>query len=93
MRLFRKEVRPSEARAANAAFRADLRDGVFAMRALPEDVYARARQLASKWTAKLGTRSLDIIHVAAAIGLRANVLHTFDARQRTLAEAVKLIVS
>jgi predicted nucleic acid-binding protein len=93
LRLFRREVRLSEARAANAAFRTDLRDGVFAIRALPEDVYARARQLASKWSAKLGTRSLDIMHVAAAIGLRANVLHSFDARQRTLAEAVKLKIS
>src|SRR5262249_4499063 len=82
LRLFRNAVRPSEARAASAAFRADLRDGVFAMLALPKDVYARARQLASKWSAKLGTRSLDILHVAAAIGLRAKVLHTFDAGQR-----------
>jgi predicted nucleic acid-binding protein len=93
LRLFRREVRLSEARAANAAFRTDLRDGVFAIRALPEDFYARARQLASKWSAKLGTRSLDIMHVAAAVGLRANVLHSFDARQRRLAEAVKLKIS
>lgn len=93
LRLFRKEVRPSQARAANAAFRADLRDGVFAMRALPEDVYTRARQVASRWTARLGTRSLDIIHVATAIELRANVLRTFDARQRALAAAVKLRVT
>jgi predicted nucleic acid-binding protein len=93
LRLFRREVRLSEARAANAAFRTDLRDGVFAIRALPEDVYARARQLASKWSVKLGTRSLDIMHVAAAVGLRANVLHSFDARQRRLAEAVKLKIS
>jgi hypothetical protein len=32
LRLFRKEVRPSEARAASAAFRPDLYNGVFAMR-------------------------------------------------------------
>lgn len=92
LRLFRKEVRPSEARAANAAFRADLHDGVFAMRALPEEILARARQLASRWTARLGTRSLDIIHVAAAIALHADVFHTFDDRQRKLAKAAKLEV-
>jgi predicted nucleic acid-binding protein len=93
LRLFRKEVRPAEARAANAAFRADLHAGVFAMRALPEEVFTRARQLASKWTAKLGTRSLDILHVAAAIALRAAAFHTFDVRQRKLAKAAGLLVS
>jgi predicted nucleic acid-binding protein len=92
LRVFRKEVRPAEARAANAAFRADLRDGVFAMRTLPEDLDARARQLASKWTARLGTRSLDILHVAAAIALRADSFHTFDDRQQKLAKAAGLVV-
>lgn len=93
LRLFRKEVRPAEARAANAAFRADLQNGVFTMRALPEEVFARARPLASKWTARLGTRSLDILHVAAAITLRAATFHTFDDRQRKLAKAAGLVVS
>jgi len=82
LRLFRKEVRPSEARAARAAFRADLHDGVFAMQALSEEAFAHARQLASRWTATIGTRSLDIIHVAAAVTLRADVFQTFDGGQR-----------
>jgi predicted nucleic acid-binding protein len=86
-------VRAAEARAANAAFHADLHDGVFAMRAVPEEVFTRARQLASKWTARLGTRSLDILHVAAAIALRAATFHTFDDRQRKLAKAAGLVVS
>jgi predicted nucleic acid-binding protein len=93
LRLFRKELRPSEARAAQAAFRADLQDGVFAIRALPEEVFVRARQLASRWTARFGTRSLDILHVAAAIALRAEVFHTFDDRQRSLAKAARLAVT
>jgi hypothetical protein len=92
LRLFRKEVSPSEARAANAAFRADLHDGVFAMRPLPEEVYTRARQFAFRWTARLGTRSLDILHVAAAIVLHADAFHTFDERQRKLARAAGLAV-
>ena len=92
LRLFRKEVRPAEARAAHAAFRVDLRNGVFAMRALPEEVFVRAMQLASKWTANLGTRSLDILHVAAAIALRVDSFHSFDERQRKLAKAAGLVV-
>jgi len=92
LRLFRKEVRPGEARAANAAFRADLHEGVFAVRALSEDVFGYATRLASRWTARLGARSLDIIHVAAAIALRADAFYTFDDRQRKLAKAAKLHV-
>jgi predicted nucleic acid-binding protein len=92
LRLFRKELRPTEARAAYSMFRGDLRQGIFAVRALPEDAFTRARQLASRWTGRLGTRSLDIIHVAAAQALRAARFHTFDERQRKLARAVKLSV-
>jgi hypothetical protein len=93
LRVFLKEVRPLEARAANAAFRADLLESVFAMQALPEEFFVRARRLAAKWTAKLGTRSLDIIHVVSAIALRADVFNTFDDRQSKLAKAAKLAVA
>lgn len=92
LRLFRKEVRLTEARAAKPAFHADLHGGVFAMPALPGDVFGHARRLASRWTARLGTRSLDIIHVATAIALRTDTFHAFD-RQAKLAEAARLLVS
>src|SRR5262249_48949736 len=92
LRLFRKEVRPGEAHAANADFRADLHEGELAVRALSEDVFGYATRLASRWTARLGARSLDIIHVAAAIALRADAFYTFDDRQRKLAKAAKLHV-
>lgn len=90
LRLFRKEMRQTEVRAAHAAFRADLRAGVFAIRALPDEVFTHALRLAAKWTTRLGTRSLDIIHVAAAVVLHADTFHTFDDRQRALAKAAKL---
>ena len=93
LRLFRKEIRPTEARAAHSAFRADLQEGVFVMRPLADEAFNRARQLASKWTARLGTRSLDILHVAAAVVLRADIFCTFDDRQKKLARAAKLAVA
>ena len=93
LRLFRKEVRPSEARAATASLRVDVDNGVFAMLALPEEVFTHARQLAARWTARLGTRSLDIMHVAAAIALRADAFQTFDDRQRKLAKAARRVVA
>ena len=92
LRLFRKEMSMAEARAVNAAFRADLEGGVYALRAPPGEVFTRANQLAAKFTARLGTRSLDILHVAAAIVLRADAFHTFDDRQRKLAKAAGLAV-
>lgn len=73
-----------------AVFRADARAGVIAMKPLPEGTFAEARRLASRWAAKLGARSLDIMHVAAALGLRAEIFHTFDERQRKLAKATGL---
>jgi hypothetical protein len=93
LRLFRKELRLSEARAARAAFSADLHGGVFAMQALSEEMFVNAIQLASRWTAGISTRSLDIIHVAAAVALRADMFHTFDDRQRKLAKAAGLVVA
>lgn len=93
LRLFRKEVRAPQVRAAYAAFHADLRDGVLSMKAMPMEVYAQARRLGMRWTSRLGTRTLDIIHVAAALALGADVFNTFDDRQRRLARAAGLATS
>ena len=93
LRLFRREVLPAEVRAAYRAFRGDLHDGIFAVRPVPEEVFTRARALASRWTARLGTRSLNIIHVAAAIVFHADAFQTFDDRQRKLAKAARLAVA
>ncbi|MGH8011662.1 MAG: type II toxin-antitoxin system VapC family toxin [Candidatus Binataceae bacterium] len=92
LRLFRKEIQSAQARAATAAFHADLRDGVFELHGLEEEAFTAARRLASRWTIRFGTRSLDILHVAAALSLRADAFHTFDERQRKLAKAVRLSV-
>ncbi len=62
------------------------------MSPLADAVYAQARLLISRWTARLGTRTLDILHVAAALTLRADAFHTFDERQRKLAKAAGLRV-
>ncbi len=90
LRLFRGEFRLPEVRAAHGAFRADLHNGVLAMKPLPEAVYAQAERIAGRWTAKLGTRTLDIIHVASALALEADTFQTFDDRQRKLARAMGL---
>ncbi len=85
LRLFRKEVTAAEARAAGQAFQQDLAAGVLFLQPVPAAVYEMARRLARKHTARLGARTLDILHVAAALVLGADVFFTFDARQRRLA--------
>jgi predicted nucleic acid-binding protein len=46
--------------------------------------------LARKHTALLGTRTLDTLHVAAALELKSERFLTFDERQAKLAKAIGL---
>lgn len=50
----------------------------------------RATELSEAHTSKLGTRSLDVLHVACAVELKSRYFLTFDIRQRKLAAAVGL---
>ena len=90
LRVFRKEVSASQAQVALLDFEKDLRAGVFQLRPILEAVFERARQLSRQTTPKLGTRTADLLHVAAALELSADYLYTFDQRQRKLAQAVRL---
>jgi predicted nucleic acid-binding protein len=74
-------------------FEKDVRDGILLLRPLPERVFERASQLARQTTARLGTRTADLLHVAAALELAADNLYTFDQQQRKLARAVGLKVN
>jgi predicted nucleic acid-binding protein len=51
-----------------------------------------AERLSASHSEKLGTRSLDVLHVAAAVVLGAKEFHTFDTRQAKLAKAAGLKV-
>jgi predicted nucleic acid-binding protein len=85
LRLFRRELAVSEIEAARSAFREDLESGVFSLKPLPVVVFEKARQIARKRTARLGTRTLDVLHVAAALVLGTSEFYTFDRRQSRLA--------
>lgn len=50
----------------------------------------RASELSRRHTPTLGTRSLDVLHVACALELQLRHFLTFDERQRQLAAAVGL---
>ncbi len=90
LRTFRKEVSLAQAQSSLLAFEKDLRDGVFQLRELTDLILERANQLSRQTTAKLGTRTADLLHVAAALELDADHLYTFDLPQRKLAQSLRL---
>jgi len=72
---------------------ADLAGGVLAAAAPPlGDVMTEAERLSALHSETLGTRSLDILHVASAAVLGLSEFLTFDTRQARLAKEAGLIV-
>jgi predicted nucleic acid-binding protein len=92
LRLFRKELLPSKRKAAQALLAKDLVDGVLSMKPLPARIFERAQQIARNRTPQLGTRTLDVLHVASALLLEAKAFYTFDRNQGKLAVAEGLLV-
>jgi hypothetical protein len=90
LRIFRKEVSAAQARSSLDDFEKDTRAGVFQLRPLTEQIFERAHQLSRQTTPRLGTRTADLLQVAAALELSADYLYTFDQQQRKLAQTVRL---
>lgn len=90
LRVFRREIAGRQAEASLRRLEEDLRSRVYALRALPETAFARARQLSRQLTSRLGTRTADLLHVAAALELGATGFFSFDAQQRKMAAAAGL---
>ena len=90
LRVFRKEISVAQAQASLDHFRNDLRDGVLQLRPLPEHCFERALELSRQTTARLGTRTADILHVAAALELEVDSFYSFDLQQRKLAKVLHL---
>ncbi len=66
----------------------DLRDGFLAHTPINHtEVYRLADELSAKHP---GNRTLDLLHVASALSLKARTFVTFDARQSALAKAAGL---
>ena len=63
-----------------------LESGLFVETPIPAaELHAKARELSDRYTPTLATRSLDLLHVAAATLLGAKVFYSFDERQRKAA--------
>lgn len=92
LRLFRRELAQTAVEGAFALFEADLVEGVVQRSPLPTEAYEQAARIAGRHTSRLGTRTLDVLHVASALTLNARTFYTFDRRQRVLAKREGLIV-
>jgi hypothetical protein len=92
--VFRGLFPATDAASARANLAQDLRSGRLVRTAVNWPVAFRvASALSKRHSVTTGTRSLDILHVAAAKSLRAVEFISFDSRQRLLATALGLKVA
>lgn len=91
LKQFRGELDAAGVDQATEDLTADIRAGLWHCPAESlDDIYTRAEELARAHSARLGTRSMDILHVAAAERLACSQFLTGDRRQARLAEAIGL---
>jgi predicted nucleic acid-binding protein len=92
--LFRRDITAAAAQATIADLDADLAAGrLYIADLLWRRALDRAVELSRTHTPTLGTRALDVLHVASALTLGCKRFITYDARQARLARAVRLRVS
>ena len=92
LRVFRNQLQPSQAKNALTDFRSDVESRVLRVVPLPASIFQHARRISEQRTPVLGTRALDLLQVAAAIALKAELFYTFDVKQAKLAAAEGLRV-
>jgi predicted nucleic acid-binding protein len=93
LRVYRAEADAAQRDAILAAVDADLAAGVLHAVPLPwAELMREAERLSAAHTGRLGCRSLDVLHVAAAVTLGAREFLTFDTRQAALAKTAGLKV-
>ncbi|MBI2926041.1 MAG: type II toxin-antitoxin system VapC family toxin [Verrucomicrobia bacterium] len=91
LKVFFKGATAAQVTAARALVEADLKSGVLVSGdGAWKDIVQEAVKLAEQHTDKLGCRSLDILHCAAAKVLAATEFVSTDGRQKKLAAAMGL---
>jgi predicted nucleic acid-binding protein len=84
--VFRRQITSAQRESALHDLEADTGAGVLHL--APVDwpkAFAHAETLGRRHSEALGTRGMDLLHVACALALRAGRFATFDDRQRQLA--------
>lgn len=83
----------SETQTVYDDFESDREAHVWVEVGLPEMAFERCIQLAKQHGTRIGMATLDTLHVASALELKAPRFWTFDERQAKLARAVGLKIS
>ena len=91
--VFRKAISRSEADRLVQRFQEHRTQNLWREAPLPDRAFEVCAQLAQRHAARLGVRTLDTLHVASALELKAEQFWTFDDRQAKLALAVGLKTS
>jgi predicted nucleic acid-binding protein len=93
LRVFRMEISAKQRDASLNAMLADMAAGVLEASSPPlAEVMVESERLSALYSERLGTRSLDILHVASAVVLGLAEFLTFDHRQGALAKSAGLRV-
>jgi predicted nucleic acid-binding protein len=92
LRIFRKESNETQIRTSLELFGKDVRAGVFEQKSFTDAIFRHAMQISTRRTAKHGTRTLDLLHVASAVFLQSEKFYTFDKKQAELARSEGLVV-
>ena len=89
----RGEISGTQRDAVLTEIDAQIETGFFRLvEASQSSIYAKARELSNKHTPEFATRSLDLMHLAAALLSEARTFLTFDKRQIKAAIAEGLII-
>lgn len=88
--VFRRVWTPAASRAVQSRFHEDQGTGRFELQPWPDDAWLAAAELSHRYSVHLGVRTLDALHVAAALALDCEIFVSFDLRQRRLALAAGL---
>ena len=86
LKQFRAEITLAETRLIMSRFEEHEKSGIYYRPQLDwSAIFIHVIDLSKKHSASIGTRSLDILHVASALSINADRLLTLDDRQTRLA--------
>jgi len=86
LKQFRAEITLEETRLIMSRFEEHEKSGIYYRPQLDwSAIFIHAIELSKKHSAGIGSRSLDILHVASALSINANRFLTLDDRQTRLA--------
>jgi len=88
--VFRKAITRNEADRVLQRFHEHRAQHLWREVPVPDQAFELCAQLARRHAARIGVRTLDTLHVASALELKAERFWTFDDRQAKLAAAAGL---